>query len=836
MARLNVQIMSACIGLLAICLYSGISLGDSGGTDGDISMNGDAGGSGEYAWNATHGFVLIDDGEKVDEEFNVTACEAIKGDPGEETPDGHIFGELHGIVWTDSPEPEIQISDEDFQTYKDEDGTLTVYVYGEYYHGLNGERYAYKTILVKEPNHKPNAVGWISVVGEWKWYNLSEEENLTFTTEQDESTIEFCFNGSESWDPDGDEITAWNWDLNKDAQCGNKPGERSMNTTWTYGKGSHDLAIMVSDGDKASQFTAFTITVKEPERKPDLTITNISVANVNGLDYIEKNDTIDVILVLKNIGTNFTDEVFHILYEFYEVDDRGDPIEFKVRILGGDIHEVNGYRTIDFKFYTETEDFIPTTYSLRLTLDINGEIDELNETNNQGEFHNITLLPPPPPGDPIISIIETTISNFEPWINEYIWINLTIANTGNKHARYIDIYFYVNDEFQYYITIDFLEHDIGNKTVTIAFSGDSSGEFALRFAAHDDGLERDTTENYSIYVRDHWKHPDLYFKNESIQPGPYYRDHRIVMQISAENQGDWPAHFVEILSFRNGNASIVTSVETIAENDWVNLTISFTFYETGMFNISFELMDDGEIKDRVNMTIEVEVHPDDIPHAVIESITPNPAKNNEVVIFHASHTGNTTVAQYVWMSSIMGIIEVNVTSPMFSIAGLPVGNHTITLRIIDTHGVVSENVTTTLLVEEPKENSRPTVVITSPTYNELVSGTITIAGTASDEDGSVWEVQVFVVKEGWTLTSGINQWNFNFDTKIIDDGEYTILVRAYDGTAYSSIVTVKVIVDNGGDVGGDGHEEGEGIPAFETMITILSLSMGLVCIEVRRRR
>jgi len=249
--------------VLLISLIAQFSEADSGGTDSSIKVEGTSGGS--HAWNDTHGFLLTEEDEKVDEAFNITLSEGVKWDSkeGKYKPTGHIFGELHDIHWDDTPEPHIQISEEDFEDYKQEEDKLTVYILAEYNRNGDEERQAYKDIDVERENNPPTAIGWVAVEGEWAWVNLSENNNVTYYVEKGEA-ITLWFNGSESWDPDGDEVTDWKWDLDEDGNFG-EAGENGVNKSRVFAaRDSYDLGLMVADErGKMSNSLGFRINVKD---------------------------------------------------------------------------------------------------------------------------------------------------------------------------------------------------------------------------------------------------------------------------------------------------------------------------------------------------------------------------------------------------------------------------------------------------------------------------------------------------------------------------------------------------------------------------------------------
>jgi len=99
-------------------------------------------------------------------------------------------------------------------------------------------------------------------------------------------------------------------------------------------------------------------------------------------------------------------------------------------------------------------------------------------------------------------------------------------------------------------------------------------------------------------------------------------------------------------------------------------------------------------------------------------------------------------------------------------------------------------------VETTPPNQPPTVSITSPANGTTASGTISIAGTASDTDGTVQSVQIKIDSGAWIEATGTTSWNYSWDTTTVANGSHTIYARAYDGTDYSSIDSVTVNVNN----------------------------------------
>jgi len=112
-----------------------------------------------------------------------------------------------------------------------------------------------------------------------------------------------------------------------------------------------------------------------------------------------------------------------------------------------------------------------------------------------------------------------------------------------------------------------------------------------------------------------------------------------------------------------------------------------------------------------------------------------------------------------------------------------------------------------------------TVEIIFPNNGTEVKKTFTIHGTANDEDGSgtIQKVEIKIGDEDWKVVDGTTSWNYTLDSTTVDNGDYVIQARAYDGQEYSSVDSIMVKVNK---------EEGGGTPGFE-MVALL-VAMGIV--------
>lgn len=123
------------------------------------------------------------------------------------------------------------------------------------------------------------------------------------------------------------------------------------------------------------------------------------------------------------------------------------------------------------------------------------------------------------------------------------------------------------------------------------------------------------------------------------------------------------------------------------------------------------------------------------------------------------------------------------------------GEHVVYARAGDDADEYSQIKSVTLIVSNGG-NIPPVVNILLPASG-TISGIVNIRGTASDLDGddTITSVQV-KIDDGWEYVDGTTDWSYNWDTTTLDDGNYTIYVRAYDDLDYSMLKSVTVYVDN----------------------------------------
>jgi hypothetical protein len=119
------------------------------------------------------------------------------------------------------------------------------------------------------------------------------------------------------------------------------------------------------------------------------------------------------------------------------------------------------------------------------------------------------------------------------------------------------------------------------------------------------------------------------------------------------------------------------------------------------------------------------------------------------------------------------------------------GSHTIKAIATDTIG--QEN-TDSVTVSVDNVDEPPQVSITSPPDGVLVSGTIAITATASDDKG-VSQVE-FYIDAALLATDSASPYGCSWNTATASDGSHTIAAKATDTKGQTAQNTVTVTVDN----------------------------------------
>ncbi len=95
------------------------------------------------------------------------------------------------------------------------------------------------------------------------------------------------------------------------------------------------------------------------------------------------------------------------------------------------------------------------------------------------------------------------------------------------------------------------------------------------------------------------------------------------------------------------------------------------------------------------------------------------------------------------------------------------------------------------------ENHRPHISISTPGEGTECNGTVTVAGTAGDENGNdtLQTVEIKIDEGTWTTATGTTTWEYAWNTTTVPDGNHTIHARVSDGFL-SNATSINVTVSN----------------------------------------
>ena len=200
--------------------------------------------------------------------------------------------------------------------------------------------------------------------------------------------------------------------------------------------------------------------------------------------------------------------------------------------------------------------------------------------------------------------------------------------------------------------------------------------------------------------------------------------------------------------------------------DPANLTLSNVYTSASGCN-DLAILGDyvyGVFHDFVILAIEY------TPLAVIDSISPSPARSgNEISFSGSGEDYDGIIVAYEWTSSLDGFLS---NEKDFSTTGFSVGNHSISFRVQDNGGGWSDYENETLVVYP---NSLPIALIDSISPSPAEKGTtVFFNGTSSDSDGTIvaylWESSI----DGQLSTDE------DFSTSDLSLGQHTITFRVQD--------------------------------------------------------
>jgi len=173
------------------------------------------------------------------------------------------------------------------------------------------------------------------------------------------------------------------------------------------------------------------------------------------------------------------------------------------------------------------------------------------------------------------------------------------------------------------------------------------------------------------------------------------------------------------------------------------------------------------------------------PHALIRSISPNPATEGEVISFNGTSVEGIPLASYEWISNIDGPLYNGSNESFMSF--LSNGTHNISFRVLDEFAVWSNWINESIVV-----NGRPIAQIISVTPNPLKFGeTVSLQGSGIDDGHIVRYVWSFI-PDG-EIANGTSQ---NLSAEGLSEGKGEIRLVVIDNNGAQSLPAVIQLVVN----------------------------------------
>jgi subtilisin family serine protease len=101
----------------------------------------------------------------------------------------------------------------------------------------------------------------------------------------------------------------------------------------------------------------------------------------------------------------------------------------------------------------------------------------------------------------------------------------------------------------------------------------------------------------------------------------------------------------------------------------------------------------------------------------------------------------------------------------------------------------------TITVKNFVPNKPPSIAVASPKDGTRVSDSVSISGTAWDNDGEVKAIYVNINNGPWQIANGTKNWEYLWNATNLPKGNYTIYAKSNDGKENSEIASITVILE-----------------------------------------
>ncbi len=217
-----------------------------------------------------------------------------------------------------------------------------------------------------------------------------------------------------------------------------------------------------------------------------------------------------------------------------------------------------------------------------------------------------------------------------------------------------------------------------------------------------------------------------------------------------------------------------------------NTALDFYFanLSNGTHTIFFKVLDnEGIWSDEVSISLKINGK----ARSIIESISPSPALDVDIVHFIGEYDEDDTIVRYAWRSSLDGEFY-NDTNSDVHYDGLSNGTHTIYFKVLDNYGVWSDECSMALAI-----NGKPRAIIESIAPSPALDGGSIYFVGGYDEDNTITRYAWHSILDGEFYNDTAS--DFYYDD--LSNGTHTIYFKVLDNEGIWSAEVSTTLTING---------------------------------------
>ncbi len=284
----------------------------------------------------------------------------------------------------------------------------------------------------------------------------------------------------------------------------------------------------------------------------------------------------------------------------------------------------------------------------------------------------------------------------------------------------------------------------------------------------------------------------------ALQPSNHTLDtaENVALSARVQDQDEEP---VDVKFFDSFDDSVIDSVAGVLPGD--GATVKWSGLENGATYTFYVVVDDGKSTSRVG-DVSFTTRENSAPSSPSMSAPQKITVKESITMSLSSADANDDKVRYGIDTDNDHEVDLwtDFSEPdkATTISHTWVDEGTYALRSMaeDDQGARSEWSQVMEITVEPAPNQAPRVHFSHPPEGTEIQGTIRLRGKSEDTDGSITEVQIRIDSRDWISVSGKEDWDYTLNTTMMENGEHHIQARSSDGSEYSNLTSLNLIVFN----------------------------------------